>query len=78
MLPGYQPEDFTLSSFINGGPEEMFTLSSLRGKYVLLIFYPVDFGYVTPTEFYYLDNLMPDFQKANCEVVAIATETSSR
>lgn len=74
MLPGSSAEDFTLPSFINGGTIEEFTLSSHRGKYVLIIFYPVDFGYVTPTEFYHLESLMPRFKELNCEVLAISTE----
>ena len=38
--------DFTLESVLDGFSEK-FTLSSLKGKYIVLLFYPVDFGYVT-------------------------------
>ena len=78
MRPGEYVEDFTLSSFINDGPDEDFTLSDHRGKYVLLIFYPADFGYVTPDEFYLLEKILPTLISLNCEVVAISTEHIAR
>ena len=78
MRPGEEAADFTLPSFINGGKTEMFKLSSLRGKFVLILFYPVDFGYVTPTEFYELETLMLEFKKNNCEVIAVSTEHIAR
>lgn len=78
MLPGKPVSDFSLTSFINGEKEEIFHLSDHKGKYVVLIFYPVDFGHVTPTEFYELEHLMEEFKKVNCEVVAITTEHINR
>ncbi|HRZ18087.1 MAG TPA: redoxin domain-containing protein, partial [Candidatus Hydrogenedentes bacterium] len=33
-----------------GGSIDDFTLSSLRGKYVVLFFWPLDFTFVCPTE----------------------------
>ena len=76
MVPGQVAADFTLPSFINGGDEEEFTLYSIKNKYVLMLFYPVDFGYVTPTEFYQLENLLSEFTSAQCEVIAVSTEHS--
>ena len=38
------------------------------------MFYPVDFGYVTPTEFYSLASLLPSLADMNCAVLAISTE----
>ena len=78
MLPGQLAKDFKLPSFINGGKEETFSLFSIKNKYILMIFYPVDFGYVTPTEFYEVEKLLPEFAKADCEIVAISTENSTR
>ena len=49
-------------------------LSELRGQHVLVMFYPVDFGYVTPTEFYSLAPLLPDLSDMNCTLLAISTE----
>lgn len=49
-------------------------LSQFRGQHVLVMFYPVDFGYVTPTEFYSLASLLPSLADMNCAVLAISTE----
>ena len=73
----YQPKDtipeFTLDSVFNGKIEE-FSLSSLADKTVLILFYPVDFGFVSPSEFYQISNMLEEFKKLNCEVIAVSTE----
>ena len=38
------------------------------------MFYPVDFGYVTPTEFYSLAPLLPELSDMKCALLAISTE----
>ena len=38
------------------------------------MFYPVDFGYVTPTEFYSLAPLLSSLENMNCTLLAISTE----
>ena len=40
--------DFTLTSMLDGQVENL-TLSSLQGQYIMLLFYPVGYGYVAPT-----------------------------
>ena len=45
-----------------------FSLSSLLGKPVMLIFYPMDFGYIAPSELTLVQKLMQDEQ-----IVAIST-----
>ena len=49
-------------------------LSEFRRQHVLVMFYPVDFGYVTPTEFYSLAPLIPHLSDMNCTLLAISTE----
>merc|ERR1711990_313616 len=65
--------DFTLNSVLDGQQEKV-NLSELRGQHVLVMFYPVDFGYVTPTEFYSLAPLIPELSDMNCTLLAISTE----
>ena len=88
LLPGDRAPDFTLNSVLDNKEEQVKTfllfaisetlnqvsLSSLRGQHVLLMFYPVDFGYVTPTEFYSLAPLLPLLADFDCSVLAISTE----
>jgi peroxiredoxin (alkyl hydroperoxide reductase subunit C) len=77
LLPGDLAPDFTLASVLDGQVENV-TLSSLRGQYVMLLFYPVDFGYVAPTEFYALEPLLPSITDLPCSVLAVSTEHTSR
>ena len=73
----FQPKDtipeFTLDSVFNGKIEK-FSLSSVADKTVLILFYPVDFGFVSPSEFYQISDKHEEFKKLNCEVLAVSTE----
>ena len=73
----FQPKDtipvFKLDAIFDGKIEE-FTLSSLSDKKVLILFYPVDFGFVSPSEFYQISDKLEEFKKLNCEVIAVSTE----
>ena len=51
------------------------TLSSLRGKWVVLAFYPADFTFICPTELEELAKLYPKFQELNAEVVSVSSDT---
>eukprot|EP00091_Calanus_sinicus_P015679 TRINITY_DN3419_c0_g1_i1.p2 TRINITY_DN3419_c0_g1~~TRINITY_DN3419_c0_g1_i1.p2 ORF type:complete len:172 (-),score=72.85 TRINITY_DN3419_c0_g1_i1:2-517(-) len=73
LVPGDLAPDFTLDSVMDGKVESI-SLFSMKGKYVVLVFYPVGFGYVTPTEFYSLEPHLETFSTINCELVAISTE----
>ena len=57
------------------GFEEEFRLASLRGKYVLLFFYPLDFTFVCPTEIIRFDERLEDFRKRDCEVVGVSVDS---
>ena len=50
-------------------------LSQLRGKYVVLFFYPLDFTFVCPTEIIAFDERLEDFHKRNTEVVAVSVDS---
>ena len=55
--------------------KEDFTLSSLRGKYVILFFYPLDFTFVCPSEIIAFDRKLGEFQKRNTEVVGVSVDS---
>merc|ERR1719309_51473 len=65
--PGMKAPDFSSLAF-NNNKIEPFNLSSLKGKWILLIFYPVDFGYISPSELYLLAN-----KRGSREVVGVST-----
>lgn len=50
-------------------------LSELRGKWLILVFYPADFTFVCPTELAELADLYHEFKKMNAELISISTDT---
>ncbi len=55
--------------------DEQFSLSALRGKYVVLFFYPLDFTFVCPTEILAFDEALEDFRKRDAEVVGVSVDS---
>jgi len=51
------------------------SLSSLRGKWTVLVFYPADFTFVCPTELEEYAKLYPKFQAINAEVISVSVDT---
>ncbi len=54
---------------------EEFSLSALRGKYVLLFFYPLDFTFVCPSEIIAFDKAVDAFKEKNCDVVGVSIDS---
>lgn len=54
---------------------EEFSLSALRGKYVLLFFYPLDFTFVCPSEILAFNKAVDAFKEKNCEVVGVSIDS---
>ncbi|MCA1927147.1 MAG: peroxiredoxin [Calditerrivibrio sp.] len=50
-------------------------LSSYRGKWVVLFFYPLDFTFVCPTEITALSDAVDEFKKRNCEIIGVSTDS---
>ena len=50
-------------------------LSSHRGKYVVLFFYPLDFTFVCPSEIIAFDKKLEAFRERNCEVIGISVDS---
>ena len=59
-----QAPDFTATAVLGDDSFHAdFTLSSLRGKYVILFFYPLDFTFVCPTEILAFDEALEEAEK---------------
>ena len=67
--------DFTAPSVTPGGSIDDFTLSSLRGKYVVLFFWPLDFTFVCPTEIAAFGKRNGDFLDRDTQVLGASTDT---
>lgn len=68
--------DFTAKAVLGDGTiVDNFSLSSLRGRYVVLFFWPLDFTFVCPTEIIAHDNRYAEFQERGCEVVGVSIDS---
>jgi peroxiredoxin 2/4 len=50
-------------------------LSDYRGKWVLLLFYPLDFTFVCPTELTAFSDRYDEFEGINAEVIGVSTDS---
>jgi len=50
-------------------------LASYRGKYLYLLFYPLDFTFVCPSEILAFNKKLNEFKSRNCEVLAISVDS---
>ncbi len=50
-------------------------LSSYRGKYVVLFFYPLDFTFVCPSEIIAFDKALDKFKEKNTEVIGVSVDS---
>ena len=68
--------DFTATAVLGDNSfDENFTLSSMRGKYVVLFFYPMDFTFVCPTEILAFDEAYDQFKARSAEVVGVSVDS---
>jgi len=50
-------------------------LSDYKGKYVVLLFYPLDFTFVCPTEIIAFSDRAEEFKKLNTEVIGLSVDS---
>ena len=70
-----QAPDFTAKAVVNYNIVNEYKLSSNRGKYVVLFFYPLDFTFVCPTEIIAFSDRVADFEKRNCQVIGCSVDS---
>lgn len=76
VLVAKEAPDFEAPAVMpNGIIEDKFKLSDLRGKYVVLFFWPLDFTFVCPTEIIAHDHRIDKFKERNVEVVGISIDS---
>ncbi len=75
MLVTKEAPDFTADAVYADMSIAPFTLSKLRGQYVVLFFYPLDFTFVCPSEIIAFDRRLEEFKKRNCEVVSVSIDS---
>ena len=50
-------------------------LSDYKGKWLILLFYPLDFTFVCPTELIHFSDRLEEFQGVGAEVVGVSTDS---
>lgn len=75
VLVGRKAPDCTAQAVVNGKIESRYSLTDLRGRHVLLFFYPLDFTFVCPTELHAFQDRLADFEARNTQVVGCSVDS---
>jgi len=67
--------DFSAQAVMPDNSFAELTLSSYRGKYVLLFFYPLDFTFVCPSEIIAFDRALAKFEQRDAQVVGVSVDS---
>jgi peroxiredoxin 2/4 len=67
--------DFTAEAVMPDNTFSQIELSTFRGKYVVLFFYPLDFTFVCPSEILAFNKKLDEFKKKNCEVIGVSVDS---
>lgn len=76
VLVTQKAPDFTAPAVLGDGTiVEDFKLSDLRGRYVMLFFWPLDFTFVCPSEILAHDHRLAQFRDLGVEVVGVSIDS---
>ncbi len=67
--------DFTAQAVMPDNSFAELKLSSYRGKYVVLFFYPLDFTFVCPSEIIAFDKELSKFKEKGAEVIGVSVDS---
>ncbi|MDB5100861.1 MAG: peroxiredoxin-like [Cyanobacteria bacterium RYN_339] len=74
LQPTQKAPDFKATAVENCQFKDI-SLSSYKGKNVLLFFYPLDFTFVCPTEILGFSDRLDEFKKRNTEVIGVSIDS---
>ncbi len=77
VLVGKKAPDFTVPAVLGDGQivDEFNLAQAISGKYAVIVFYPLDFTFVCPTELIALDHRMDEFTSRGVEVIAVSIDS---
>ncbi|WP_428309117.1 peroxiredoxin [Hydrocarboniphaga sp.] len=76
VLVNRSAPDFTAAAVLGDGSiTENFKLSDLRGKYVALFFWPLDFTFVCPSEIIAHENRRKAFEERGVQLVGVSIDS---
>ncbi|MFW8600984.1 peroxiredoxin [Desulfobacterota bacterium M19] len=67
--------DFTAQAVMADNSMQDLSLSSYRGKHVILFFYPLDFTFVCPSEILAFNKALEEFKKRNCAIIGVSVDS---
>ena len=67
--------DFAAQAVMPDNTFQDLKLSSYRGQYVLLFFWPLDFTFVCPSEIVAFDQALDQFKQRNCQVIGASIDS---
>ena len=70
-----QAPDFKAQAVLADNSFAEVELTSYRGKYVVLFFYPLDFTFVCPSEIIAFDKALPKFEQKNVQVIGVSVDS---
>jgi peroxiredoxin (alkyl hydroperoxide reductase subunit C) len=75
-LIGKKAPEFTAKAVLADNTiKEDFRLADVKGKYVVLFFYPLDFTFVCPTEILEFDRKLTEFKERGAEVIGVSVDS---
>jgi len=75
FLVTHPAPEFTAEVVLADGKLDRFDSRSLRGRYAFLLFYPLDFTFVCPTEILAFDEKIDELRARDCAVVGISVDS---
>jgi peroxiredoxin (alkyl hydroperoxide reductase subunit C) len=75
VLVTKEAPDFTAQAVLPDNTIGEIKLSSYRGKYVILFFYPLDFTFVCPSEIVAFDKALKQFKAKNAVVLGVSVDS---
>ncbi len=75
LLIGKSAPKFKANAVIEKNIVSDYSLENLKGQYVVLFFYPLDFTFVCPTELHAFQEKLEEFEKRNCQVVGCSVDS---
>ncbi len=67
--------EFTAQAVMANNEIKELSLSSYKGKYVLVFFYPLDFTFVCPSEILAFDQALEEFNKRDCDIIGVSVDS---
>jgi len=77
VLVGKPAPDFTVPAVLGDGQivDSFNFAEATRGKYAVIVFYPLDFTFVCPSELIALDHRIDEFKSRGVEVITVSIDS---